>query len=120
MDHDCRYTPTIMDGPVVRFGVGRRLGRHKPIIGDERDEWSAEINASRNGVSLSGDWPIYTVKSDLDHIKQVIEWAWVAHADIHAARGTNAERDAAKKFVELHNATLEEIRAEAAKIPSPF
>lgn len=42
-------TPTVMDGLVVRYQL-------------ESDIYSGEINASRNGVSISGRWPILSTE----------------------------------------------------------
>lgn len=39
------YTPTIMDGPVVRYRL-------------DSDVYDAEVSASRNGVTISGRWPV--------------------------------------------------------------
>lgn len=40
-------TPTVMDGMVVRYQI-------------QSEVYSGEINASRNGVSLSGHWPVFS------------------------------------------------------------
>lgn len=42
-------TPTVMDGMVVRWQL-------------ESDVYSGQINASRNGVSMCGRWPILTTE----------------------------------------------------------
>lgn len=42
-------TPTVMDGLVVRWQL-------------TSDVYTGEINASRNGVSLFGHWPIMTTE----------------------------------------------------------
>lgn len=120
MEHDCRYTPTIMSGPVVRFGLGVCRGRVKPIIGEERDDWSAEISASADGVVVSGYWPACSLRSDIDALIEVLNWAWAAHVSIHDAARVGQEHEAAKSFVDRHNARIQDLRAEAAKIPSPF
>lgn len=43
-----RDTPTVMDGLVVRYQINPALWRI----------YSGQINASREGVGLSGTWPI--------------------------------------------------------------
>ena len=49
---DC---PTIMDGWVVRYRLTSGM-------------YSGEINASRNGVSIAGTWPIMNVPRNLTEI----------------------------------------------------
>ena len=47
-------TPTIMDGWVVRYSL--------------RGGWNGEINASRNGLSISGRWPVMKHPAQKDEI----------------------------------------------------
>lgn len=60
MEFDRNVTPTIMDGEVVRW-QGRVSWLTKP-----------EISASRNGILISGAWPVFdevgleTIKNTLD------------------------------------------------------
>ena len=116
MTHDCRYTPTIMDGPVVRFGLGYHEGKERELFGGaEVDRWSAEINASRSGVSLQGRWPVYGDCAAIDHLKKVLEWAWEAHSAIVAAPHSGQHEAAAERFVDMHNASLAALRTLAAE-----
>ena len=42
-----------MSGPVIRFGFGHDEGEHEEAFSHKKHrQWSAEINASRDGVSL--------------------------------------------------------------------
>lgn len=58
-------TPTIMDGLVVRYQL-------------ESDVYNGEINASRNGVSISGRWPILSIE------ECVIVEEYIARARVQA------------------------------------
>lgn len=60
-------TPTVMDGLVVRYQL-------------ESDLYSGEINASRNGVSISGRWPILSTE------ECVMVEEYVARARVQALR----------------------------------
>ena len=112
MDHSCRYYPTIMSGPVIRFGFGYSEGEREEMFSREKvKQWSAEISASRDGVSLDGRFPIYSDRSCIDGIKQLLDWAW----DAHRAIGTRGDHDAAKEWVRVHNASLPELREIAAE-----
>jgi hypothetical protein len=104
---DAIYTPTIMDGAVVRFQTGFNRGTFRAIVGkDERTDWSAEINASRNGVSLNGTWPIYRAREDIAALGALIAMAWKVHHLI--AGGDDRGHEAAKSFVEQFNATYKD------------
>lgn len=112
MEYSCRYYPTIMSGPVVRFGFGYDEGEREEMFSREKvRQWSAEISASRDGVSLGGCFPIYNDRSCIDDVKQLLDWAW----DAHRAIGTRGDHDAAKEWVRVHNASLPELREIAAE-----
>lgn len=99
----CRYTPTVMDGPVVRFGFGYNEGTRKDLFtGEERIDWSAEINASRNGVSMNGRFPVWSNAADVHAVRDMLAAAYSAH---EAIRDSRDPHEAAKKFVEWY-ATL--------------
>jgi hypothetical protein len=101
------YTPTIMDGAVVRFQTGFNRGTFRALIGNaERTEWSAEINASRNGVSLNGQWPVYRARDDVAGLGALLAMAWKAYHLI--AGGEDGGHEAAKHLVEQFNATYKE------------
>lgn len=81
MKFDLHYTPTIMDGAVLRWQFGYVCGKHHDLIDPkERTEWSGEINASRNGVSINGRFPIYADRECIDQIHKMLDDAWAAHA----------------------------------------
>lgn len=112
MEHSCRYYPTVMSGPVIRFGFGFKGPREREMFsGEPVQQWSAEINASRDGVSLQGHFPIYRDRANLDHIKQLLDWAWNAHAAI----GSRGDHAAAKEWVRVYNASLAELQEIAAE-----
>ncbi len=97
------YSPTIMDGPVIRFQTGFNRGSHREIVsGKERTDWSAEINASRKGVSINGQWPVYSQPEDLAALAALVAAAWNAHADIKGAR--HDDHAVAKAIAERFNA----------------
>lgn len=107
MQHECRYYPTVMSGPVIRFEFGYDRGPDTGILAEKgKRDWSAEISASRDGVSMQGDFPIYGNRDSIDHIKRMLDWAW----DAHQAIGERGDHDAAKDWVRTHNATLTELR----------
>lgn len=58
-------TPTVMDGLVVRYQL-------------TTERYDGEINASRNGVSISGRWPVFSVD------ESVIVEEYIARARIQA------------------------------------
>ena len=68
-----------MDGEVIRYGGGYYNGKNKDILGKEFDDWSAEINASRNGVSINGTFPIYKSREPIDRIIETLNKAWDDH-----------------------------------------
>lgn len=107
MDHTCRYCPTVQSGPVVRFGFGFHEGHRHELFGDGKPvpQYSAEINASRSGVSLNGRFPTYSDRQSIEDIKLLLEWAWSAHCAI----GKHGDHEAAKEWVRLHNASLRYI-----------
>lgn len=112
MEHSCRYYPTVMSGPVIRFGFGRKGPlEHEMFSRDLVQQWSAEISASRDGVSLQGDFPIYSKRESVADIKQLLDWAW----DAHRAIGERGDHDAAKEWVRVHNASLPGLREIAAE-----
>lgn len=96
----CRYTPTIMDGPVVRFEFGYKEGTRKDLFsGEERIDWSAEINASRNGVSMNGRFPVWSDAAEVYAVQDMLAAAYEAHKAIRDARDPH---EAAKQFVEWY------------------
>lgn len=104
---EATYSPTIMDGAVVRFETGYDRGKRRGIFDQvERTEWSAEINASRNGVSINGDWPIYKARESVDTLKEILDVAWDAHIAIRDGR--DGGHDAAKEIVAKFNAKQQE------------
>lgn len=82
-----RYTPTIMDGPVVRYAWNDRF----------------EINASRNGVSFCGPAP---VMGSVDEIKKLLDIAYSAHKLFAYHRGDGGH-NAAKAWVKTQNDMVE-------------
>lgn len=85
--YDCRYTPTICDGPVFRWApAGRRTG--------------FEASASRNGVMLHGASPCFNAES-LSQLRAVLLLAERVHKRLASDdRGTDVcrrliEREAA-------------------------
>ena len=68
---DREETPTIMDGTVIRWTM-KVEWRSKP-----------EISASRNGVGLSGHWPILCDASQIEAVKAQLDEAWDAHVGLH-------------------------------------
>lgn len=61
-------TPTIMDGLVVRWQIGG-------------DVYTGEINASRNGVSIRGTWPVMSADSAAV-VEEQLRYAAIAHEEI--------------------------------------
>lgn len=61
-------TPTIMDGLVVRWQIGG-------------DVYTGEINASRNGVSIRGTWPVMSAETAAV-VEEQLAYARIAHAEI--------------------------------------
>lgn len=61
----CRYTPTICDGPVIRWGDG-----------DSADRYRFEVSASRNGVMIHGSSGVFQVNGDtLDQFVSLLKLA---------------------------------------------
>lgn len=81
-----RYTPTIMDGPVVRYAFNTMF----------------EVNASRNGVSFDGPAPIMKIEK-LAQLIRILEEAGEAHKAI----GPGGDHSAAKAWVEKANEEVE-------------
>ena len=81
-----------MDGAVVRFGLG---------YDDGDDKRSAEINVSRNGVSLSGNWPVYNAKEPLEEIKATLDEAFDLY--LRMTSDYSDPHDVAKAFVATIN-----------------
>jgi len=61
-----RY-PTIMSGIVIRYKI-------------ESNYLDGEINASRDGVSIQGSWPVFT---DVDQVTEILN---KAHSDYERLR----------------------------------
>jgi len=102
MEVEAIYSPTIMDGPVVRFQFGYRRGTYREIFsGEDRTDWSAEINASRNGVSLNGDVPTYGDIRSIEAIQRIFKLAWDAYQQLTRSHDPH---QVAKKIVETFNA----------------
>jgi hypothetical protein len=81
-----RYTPTIMDGPVIRWEGGFRRGTYRDMAtGEARAEWSAEISASRNGVCVAGVWPILASAESVEAFATTLRRALDAHERLAAA-----------------------------------
>ena len=62
-------TPTIMDGVVIRW----------TLVGYDRWAQPGEISASRNGVLISGSWPVLSDPEELATIKATLDEAVEAH-----------------------------------------
>jgi len=108
MQVEAIYSPTIMDGPVVRLQTGFKRGTYKDIFsGKDRTDWSAEISASRNGVSIQGAWSTYRSAADIEQIKNLLDLAWSAFAQITSNSDPHA---AATKFVDEFNASEQSLR----------
>lgn len=61
-------TPTIMDGLVIRWKIGG-------------DVYTGEINASRNGVSIRGTWPVMSAET-IAVVEEQLTCARIAHEEI--------------------------------------
>jgi len=101
---NARYTPTIMDGPVIHFEFGLVRGKRRDIFSQkEFEDYSAEISASRNGVSMNVDYfPVYSTKEAIDEIQKLFGIAWDAYCAIRSAR--DGAHDEAKRIAERFNA----------------
>lgn len=66
--YPCRYTPTIMDGPVIRWGRGYP---------------GFEVSASRNGVMTHGSSPTLT-GGDIARLTKLLTFAERVHRDLYA------------------------------------
>jgi hypothetical protein len=82
-----KYTPTIMDGPVVRFDFTS----------------FCEVNASRNGVSIDGQAPVMKEKR-LKEFHTLLGQAFEAHLAITEA----GDHDAAQAWVEKQNLEIKQ------------
>ncbi len=89
MDVKATYTPTIMDGAVVRWKL----------------DDSAQISASRNGIGIHGVWPIISGAASLEQFSELIDLAWATYNEMKNAIGDGAH-DHAKKVVEEFNSQL--------------
>jgi len=71
MEFEREETPTVMDGTVIRWQA--------------RDMWAnyPEINASRNGVSISGCWP---VMKNVEQVKAILDEAYSEHLRLSKER----------------------------------
>jgi hypothetical protein len=102
-----RYTPTIMDGPVVRFYFGRKVGTHQDIFSRENvDDYSREISASRNGVMISGNSGLLTDLGSVEKICRTLHYALLVHEKIKAARDPH---EIAKRGAGGVNEALEQV-----------
>lgn len=81
MEVKTEYTPTIMDGAVIRFKIDDRY----------------QINASRNGVSAHGTCPIMTDISEITTINNLFLAGWSAYTQMKA--NPRDAHDIAKAFV---------------------
>jgi hypothetical protein len=87
MEFHLRYTPTIMDGPVLRWEGGFRRGTYRDIFsGESRTDWSGEISASRNGVIIAGDWAPLTSAEEVAAFAETMNKALAAHQRLASAR----------------------------------
>jgi len=102
MEAEAIYSPTIMDGPVVRFQFGLKRGTYKEIIsGKDRVDWSVEINASRNGVSLNADYfPVMSSAEAIEGVQELFREAWTAYQKIKFSPDPH---DSAKRIVAEFN-----------------
>lgn len=74
-------TPTIQSGLVVRW-QGEVLFRNYP-----------EISASREGVLISGAWPIITDPESIETIKRILDEAVTIHKRMAGKCGRYAEEN---------------------------
>lgn len=97
---EAKYFPTIMSGAVVRYKTGFNRGkRHSIVSSEDETDWSAEINASRDGVSLQGDWPTYRNPADVEALVEVLRHAAGTYRSIANSHGTHGQHDSAKRRV---------------------
>jgi hypothetical protein len=82
MQVEASYTPTVMDGAVVRFKIGENY----------------QINASRSGVSGSGSCPLLTEIGDITTINNLFLVGWNIYQKMRRSPGNSHE--IAKLFVE--------------------
>ena len=64
-------TPTIMDGKVIRWKLENVNWPNKP-----------EISASRNGVLISGAWPVVSSREPIDQIISQLNEAYSVHVKL--------------------------------------
>lgn len=76
---------TIMSGYVVRFQTGFDRGTYVDTATREtRTDWSAEVNVSREGVSISGVWPVYESRQNVNRLREILSWACRVHEVLEA------------------------------------
>lgn len=91
MNFERRDTHTIMDGMVHRYGGGIARGSVRELFsGTMRTDWSGEISASRNGVLVSGAWPVLKRREDVDAFAAQLAQAWADHVELKACDGRPA------------------------------
>lgn len=100
MKFEAAYYPTIQSGAVIRWGGGYNRGSYVSIGGEKKTDFSAEVNCSRDGVSLNGYWPIMSAEQDVEDLIATLRKAWKAHQSIKGARGHGLDHDTAKAIVE--------------------
>lgn len=107
MEVEAIYSPTIMDGPVVRFQFGLKRGTYREIVsGKDRTDWSAEINASRNGVSLNADYfPVLSTAEAIEAVQKVFREAWSAYQKMRLSPDAH---ESAKRIVDEFNKQTQE------------
>lgn len=107
MKFEARYTPTITDGPVIRWGGGIDRGVLRCLFsGEDRTDWAGQISASRAGVVVSGFWPPLARAEDVEDFAATMRKAHDAHLRIASAEAClprNAHR-ICKAIVEAEQA----------------
>lgn len=92
-----KYTPTIMSGAVLRLQFASGV-------------WDGEINASLDGVSIHGNWPVLHA-SAVPALQDAIAFARATHEQMTRAANPHA---ACKQRAELWNAE----QARKAEVPA--
>lgn len=64
----CKRTPTIMDGLVFRWQLKSEFWQTHSSPG--------EVSVSRNGVLVSGVWPVFQSETELEAFSFVLATAW--------------------------------------------